>query len=420
MRIMAFRRHSHIFTDVGLLVVFRIFAIIIGLFYVKIYTGHLLPDALGVFFYLTTLSYLINALIFVPFDYYIQAYCARAGDHIPLKPVAQMTAGVISIALLMALVAGTILVTLEQLVMADVGLLLAMAILLFGCTSLRNLLNNRGHRRIAAASLLIEALARLAAFLTFLLVMKPSGRLLFASAASALAVELLILAYVAATRLQWRRDDGGPVGSPLLATMAPISGSAVCNLVQLQGYRTMYPWSGIPTTAAIFSVVANIGAAGMMAAGQVFSQILLPRIYQSRGDFIYRYIQMAALLIVAVGIFAWMLSSWLVPFMTSPLYGRYAGMVIFGVIVEGSNLIVAAIAARAVLRDETSRLIVWNIAGAVVGAAGYGAAIILNPESPTAIGVSLMLSQIVVLGGLMLGLPRAPSIKRCATSGREN
>lgn len=406
MRIPNFRGNPAMAADIGLLIAFRMSAIVVGLIYVKIYTGHLTPRALGIFFYMTTLSYLMNALIFVPFDYYIQAYCSSSGDDLPVRPIVRMTVNVILMALALAGAIGGLLVFLGQLSIGDVVLLYIMSVLLFACTSLRNLLNNRGHRRVAAASLLVEAIGRVSAFLTFLLAFMPSGQLLFGSAAAALAVELLMLVYVAVTRLRWRSDMVGPVAPSIFGTTGPVSGSAACNLLQLQGYRTLYPWSGVPTTAALFAVVANIGAAGMMAAGQVFSQMLLPRIYQSKGDFIHSYVKLASLLVLFVALSAWAISPWLVPFMTSSVYSGYAGLIVFGVIMEGANLIVAAIAARAMLRDETSTLIVWNVAGALVAGGGYAVSIALLPDRPVAIGISLALSQAVVVGGLMFNLRR--------------
>lgn len=409
-------RSKKVLIDISYLVAFRVGAIAIGLLYIKIYTGRLETESLGIFFYLTTLSYLLNAILFVPFDYYLQAYCARAVERLPFRPLAVMTAGVLAAALLLVAALGGVLVALGQLSATDIIILYLMAVLLFACTSVRNLLNNRGHRRIAAASLLIEAIGRILAFLTLLLAFTPSGRVLFASAAAALAVELVILAGFAAVRLPWSRSAVPPEVPTLLATTPPISVSAACNLIQLQGYRTLYPWAGITTTPAVFAVVANIGTAGMMAAGQVFAQVFLPRVYQSGGDFIGRYVQLASLLIIAVAAFAWAISPWLVPFMTSAVYGAYAGLIVFGVVMEGANVITGAIAARAMLMGDTRHLMTWNIAGAAVAASGYGLALVLAPQNPLAIGISLLLSQVVVVGGLIAGLRRPPRSTPSSTS----
>lgn len=409
MRIPDSFRSVRLLFDVGFLAMLRVVAIVIGLAYVKIYTNRLAPDALGIFFYLGTLSYLLNALLFVPFDFYLQAYCSRAGERLPIGPVARMTAGVLAAALTLVAAIGAILVALGQLAVLDILSLYVVAVLLFGCISLRNLLNNRGHRRIVAGALVFEAAGRVCAFVSLILFLTPSGRLLFASAGIALFLELIGLAIYAAIRLQWARDIARPASPALIPATAPVSVSAACNLVQLQAYRTMYPWAGNPAPAAIFAVVANVGSAGMSAVGQIFAQILLPRIYQSQGTYTRQYIRWALLLTLAVAAFAWIAAPMLVAFITSPQYSAHAELMVFGVLLEGANVIVSAVTVGSMLKDDTRRLMVWNIAGAVVGAAGYAAALTIAQTSPAAIGVALLLSQVVVLGGLGFNARRRKS-----------
>jgi O-antigen/teichoic acid export membrane protein len=400
------RRGAGLALDVGLLAGMRMIAIAIGLVYVKVYTNRLDPEALGVFFYLATLSYLLNALLFVPFDFYIQAYCAKMGERLPLKSITRMTGGVLFAALGLVVAVGGLLVLLGQLAWLDVASLYAVAVLLFGCTSLRNLLNNRGHRRVVATALVGEAVGRVTAFLVLVLILAPSGRLLFASAAIALLLEFIALIAYAAQRLPWGPSDNASASAPIVATTAPVSVSAACNLVQMQAYRTLYPWAGAPTSAAVFAVVANVGSAGMAAAGQVFSQILLPRVYGSGGTYARHYIAWAALLTLVIAIVAWIAAPVLVALITSPRYSAHAGLMVFGVLMEGANVIVAAITVGSMLKDDTRRLMAWNVAGAVTGATGYAVALIKAPASPTAIGLALVLSQAVVLGGLALDARR--------------
>lgn len=388
--------------DIGLLTLMRVVAITIGLLFVKVYTNSLTPEAIGIFFYLATLSYLLNALIFVPFDYYIQAYCAHAGDSLPLRPIARMTGGVLIAALGLVLVVGATLVALGELALPEIGSLYLVAVLLFGCTSLRNLLNNRGHRRTVAAALVFEALFRVCAFLALAKMLAPSGHLLFASAAVALLLELLGLGMVAAARLPWSKTAEAAPTQPLLGATAPVSASAGCNLVQLQGYRTLYPWCDAPASAALFAVVANVGSAAMAAGGQIFSQILLPRIYHSKGAFVRVYIGLAALLTVVVAAVAWLVATPLVAFISSPSYTPYAGLIVFGVLMEGANLILAGLTAGSMLQGDTRRLMAWNVVGALLAAAGYALALAIAPRNPAAIGLAVVVSQCVVIGGLVL------------------
>lgn len=393
-------RHARVVVDVGLLIALRVAGILIGLIYIKIYVNRLEPEALGIFFYLATLSYLLNALLFVPFDYYLQTYCTRMGERLSVRPIAKMTAVVLTLALALVGMIGTILVAFGQLAVVDIASLYVVAVLLFGCTSLRNLLNNRGYRRLVAIALVLEAAGRVGAFLLLATAVAPSGRMLFASAAAALLIELILLIGFAAVRLPWTRSAARHAASPVIATTAPVSVAAACNLVQMQSYRTIYPWADVSTSAAVFAVVTNVGSAGMAAAGQVFSQMLLPRIYGTGGAYTRQYVILAASLTVAVSIVAWLAAPVLVALITSPRYSAHAGLVTIGVFIEGTNLIMTAITARSVLKDNTRRLMIWSIAGATTGATGYAFTVTMMPESPAAIGAALLLSQTVVLGGL--------------------
>ena len=58
-------------------VAIRLLSIAAGLALVKSYTGELSIAEVGRFFYLSTLSYALNALVFVPVDFYMQARLAR-------------------------------------------------------------------------------------------------------------------------------------------------------------------------------------------------------------------------------------------------------------------------------------------------------------------------------------------------------
>ena len=51
----------------------RLLSVIAGLAYVKYYTNALSVEEVGTFFYLGTLSYLLNAMLFVPVDSFMQA-----------------------------------------------------------------------------------------------------------------------------------------------------------------------------------------------------------------------------------------------------------------------------------------------------------------------------------------------------------
>ncbi|WP_404335682.1 hypothetical protein AB2M62_16950 [Sphingomonas sp. MMS12-HWE2-04] len=386
----------------GLVAGLRLAAILIGVVYVKVYTTSMAPEALSRFFYLTTASYLLNALIFIPFDFYLQAYAAKAGDALPLRPMLRLTALMLGGALVLAAGLGAALIACRQLLLTELIGLYLIAALLFGCTSLRNLLNNRGHSSFVAAMLLVESVGRVGAFLLTTLFARPEGALLFYSSGLALAAVLAILLLFAARKLDWQFQPHTEV--PAIGTVGrtslPISFAAAADLVQTQSYRLVYQWAGNPGAAAIFAVVVNVGSSGMAAASQIYSQILSPRLYASQGAFLRSYVGLAAGLTVAVALIGWAFSSLLIRLITSATYVPFAHLIVVGVLMQGANLILNAMVVRATLRGTTTNLVASAALGAVIAAIGYALALTYAPDRADAIAAPLLLSQLAVLASL--------------------
>ena len=70
----------------------RILSIGLQLAYVKSYTHYLSVTELGYSFYLTALSYALNALILVPADYYQQARLSAYHNAFPVRSVLALNA----------------------------------------------------------------------------------------------------------------------------------------------------------------------------------------------------------------------------------------------------------------------------------------------------------------------------------------
>lgn len=389
----------------------RLSAIGIGVLYVKLYTGTISAEALGLFFYLTTLSYALNAFVFVPFDFFIQAKLATQDGALPLKALARVAAAASGIALTIAMVGGIVLLFFGKIAPGDMIGAFTMAVLLAGCTSGRNLLNNRGARLFVVIMFVFESIGRVAALLVVSSFARPDGRLLFYSSGSALLLELVIIGFwtlrtIGVNRSAPSTSDDLSVRS-FVKSAIPISISAACNLVQLQSFRLLWVWAGFPASAAIFAVVANVGASGMSAAGQVMSQILLPRVYQTRGAFAWTYFRLAAVAIAIVLMVGLVFSYTLVSLLTTDHYVPYAPLLGYGVLVEGANLLISGATAVMMLRSQIWKMLPCNIAGATVALVGNGLALYFFPTMPAAIGVPLLASQIVVLGTLAMLMMRA-------------
>lgn len=377
-----------------LVIFFRFLSVIAGLAYIKTYTSALSLDEVGVFFYLGTLSYALSALIFVPVDFYMQARLSKL-DILPKLALRRLIGWTLALGLLACIVLGSPLIWLGKLNASDLPSLYAVAALLYLCSTLRNLLNNRGSIVFVGAMLLLESLARLCAFVAVASVFGASASTLMASAALALGVEMLFILWHIQRKLlfgcdQTRLDDTATI----LRVAAPISGSALCNAVQLQTFRVAYPLAGLSATSGVYGVVANIGGQAMAVCNTIYAQIETPRLYKTQGTSIKRYVAFAAALALAIFAFTMMLAPFLVSLLTKAQYLPYAYAIGFGVVTEACNLIIGAYTIVLSIERRTHLLLKLNLVAAALSVAGCLAAINFRPQDPFVIGWTLAGSQL--------------------------
>lgn len=386
-------------------VAIRLLSVVAGLAYVKAYTGALSTAEVGLFFYLSTLSYALNALLFVPVDFYLQARLAKL-DAIPVASVVRLVSQVLGLGLVTCVLASVPLIETGMLHWGDLPALYVVAALLYLCTSLRNLLNNRGRKVFVSTMLLLESSGRLLAFLALAAVAGNSARILMISSALGLAIELSMILPAACRLPRAAEPHRLDHGRSVLRTAAPIAGAAVCNAIQLQGYRVVWPLAQHSATSAQFGVVANIGAAAMSAAGSIYAQLRTPGLYASQGTSVRRYALSAVALasvLLAVSLAA---APLLVRTLTRPQYVPYAYAIGFGVVVEACNLIAGGYTIALTIASRTTLLLKLNMMAAAVSAAGCFATLLLRPDEPLLIGVSLAGSQVLLTVALaVLALP---------------
>ena len=386
----------------SLLIVFlRLLSVIAGLGYIKTYTGALNLNEVGVFFYLGTLSYALNALIFVPVDFYMQARLAKL-DLLPILALRRLITWTLAVGLVACIVLGSPLIWLSKLQVSDLPTLYAVAALLYLCSSLRNLLNNRGSKVFVSSMLLLESVARLCAFVAVSAVIGASASTLMVSSALALGLEMLFIVWRIQRKLrfggdQTRFDDAATI----LRVAAPISGSALCNTVQLQTFRVAYPLAALSTTSGLYGVVSNIGGQAMAVCSTIYAQIETPRLYKTQGASLQRYVAIAAVLALAVFAFTMVFAPFLVRLLTKDQYLPYAYAIGFGVVTEACNLIIGAYTVVLSIEQRTGLLLKLNLFAAAVSVAGCVAAINFSPDEPFSIGWTLAGSQLLMTVALI-------------------
>lgn len=390
------RRVSHAVVVAGL----RLLSVVAGLAYVKYYTNALSVEQVGSFFYLGTMSYLLNALVFVPVDSYMQARLSRC-EGLPAVALGRLVTVTLIAGLGACGLLGIPFIMAGQLVVNDLPLLYGLAALLYLCSSIRNLLNIRGQASFAASMVVLEACGRLLAFVAVCHWVAPSARTLLASSIVALATELVILVLQARRSLPFT-DDRAPLDPPgqIIRTAGALSGSAASNTVQLQAYRLLFPAAGYAPTSAALGVTSNIGAVAMSACAQVFSQLFLPRLYQSGGSLIGRYVGWSLGMAGAVLVIGMSLSDMLVRHLTQAAYTPYAAAIGVGIIVEAGNLVIGAYGVYLTLHGKAGMLFRFQFAGAILSLGGCLVLLNLAPDSPLLVGAVVAASQLLITPAL--------------------
>jgi O-antigen/teichoic acid export membrane protein len=377
-------------------------SIALQLTYVKSYTHYLTVVELGYCFYLTALSYSINAFILVPADFYQQARLSVSYQaHFPLGAVLSLNKRLLLVAAAFTLLFGVPIWIAGKINPFDLLLVFALAVSFYLSTSTRNYLNNRGHNLFTGWMLLLEAFLKVSSFLLFLWVGMSHVNAFVLSTVIAFLVEALCLARFFYLRVPF---NSKPVNDFNFASMVKMSStvslSSVCNWVQLQGYRIVYVWLGLAEVAGLYAAVSNLGTLGMNACSTVFSQMLLPRVYSSKGAYIFQYLKCAVLLCIVVVIGYLAFGKILLSLLTKKEFEPYAPLMIFGILVEAGNLLIGAASTYFTIRQRPLHLVAANIVGLLAAALGFCMCLLWHPRSYYWLGAVLAISQVVVCANL--------------------
>ena len=394
-------------TPVGLSVVrvvsvasLRLLSVLAGLAYVKYYTSALTVEQVGAFLYLGTLSYLINALVFVPIDSYMQARLAGL-EKLPWRALFRLAGVTLLVAMGVCIALSIPFVTIGLLAVSDVPLLYSLATLLYLCSSLRNLLNIRGHATFSASMILLESLGRLLTFIVVVWAFGASAQMLLLSSILALITELLILMMYARSVLPLS-SDANALDRPdhIVRTASTLAGGAASNTVQLQAYRVIFPAFGHANTIAALGVTANIGAVAMNACSQVFSQLFLPRLYQTKGTSISQYALWGVAMAAALLALALPFSEFIVLHLTNSEYVTYSKAIGVGIVIEAGNMLIGAYSVFLTIHGRTATVLWFQLVGAVFSLAGCLVILLAAPQSPMLLGLVIAASQLVVTPAL--------------------
>ncbi len=371
---------------------------------VKLYTHYLLPAQLGKYFFALTVSYSLNALLFVPMDYFQQKEVFK------LKESGNSLGGLLDLnAKLLSAVGCIFLLGIVVLALLNGALLSAFcttvvySILLYLSTAVKTFLNNQEEQVFVVMMLIAEIPIRIIAF-TGIAKLGLAGPL---SPIVSTAAALLVVGLCALPRLRSHLKRFLGIEKPvelqtILKFAVPISCSAVLNWLQLQGYRLVLVPLGYAEAVGFFATTSAIGNAGMNGAATVYQQIYLPRIYQTAGGYLRTYLKGAAAVVSFVFIVGLVLRVPIVRLLTNASFVGFDWLIGFGILIEAGNFIIGALVVQLWIDNNAAAQVRANIYSALSVPLLFGLFHIANNLNVFTIGIPLVVAQVIVIVFLVL------------------
>jgi len=165
---------------------------------INLYTSYLSPEQIGLFFFFLTISYFVNALLFVPIDYYQQANIVRLleeGVGLGFLLRFNKTIATVYFSLLGVMALAVALLDVGSIVIAI--LVVSLPYFLYVVQALRNTLNNLGYQDVVSISFINEGLLKVGTFAFFSNVVTSSELILMLAWVVSLMFSAIHLLYAA-------------------------------------------------------------------------------------------------------------------------------------------------------------------------------------------------------------------------------
>lgn len=376
----------------------RILAVVAQLFFLKFYTHYISAFNLGIYVLLNTISYSLNAFVFVPLDFFQQSnlYKLKTNQE-SIKSYLTINKLIFKYLAIVVAIALVICFFIKPDFIIYIPFVVLYATSLYLVTSIRGMINNLEKRRAAIYCILIEIVARVLFFYFFIHFFQPNGLVLFGATLSASLSILIVLFFIFRNLSEYKFDkiyhfENGKI----LRFCYPISVSAVINWIQIQGYSLVLGPLGLVEIVGIYGTVSGVGAAGMGAGCSVYSQIFTPNIYKSHGAYIKTYCKNALLLIGVVLIGGLAFSKLFIPLMTKPEFGKYAYIMGYGILIEGGSLLIGALTSFLTINNMTKATLKASILNLVCFVSMFVFIYLLKLINIYSIGLPIVISQFAV------------------------
>lgn len=400
--------NKKIIIEVGIL---RIMVVLLQLIFLKIYTANTSIYELGLYYFLFTASYSINAFLLVPLDYFQQSQVYRLKKQFAsLKSFYQINKWVLKFAASLLLISTITCYILKPEFVWIVAMIISIAVSSYFVNLIRGIINNLEKRRVAMYTLLIEGIVKLAFYWIFSKVYTPNSSIIllaiFLASIFILGVLFFVLKGIDEFNYSSKQSFSG---KDIIAFSYPISVGAVINWIQLQGYRMILVPLGLIEVVGIYGTVANVGTSGMSAFSTIYSQLFIPNLYKSNGSYIITYLKYAILSALGVLFIGYFLSDFIILMLTKYEFVKYSSLIVYGIISEAGNFLIGGLTIYLTIRNLTKATLKASIVGLVLFITSFGSLYLFSKVDVYTIGLPIVISQIAIATYLTVIVYRSKS-----------
>lgn len=396
-----YRGNLKIFVEI---VFVRLLTIFIQLFFIKCVTNTISVDELGIYYFLQTVSYSLNAVLFVPLDYFQQSNLyLYINEGISIKSYFIFNKRIAYIIFVVLLVGTMVVGVLNASYCLGFVIIILLSVSTYMSLFLRGIVNNLEYRRRAAYNLLIESVIRIGLLYLFLSLFTASSIIVLLALFFASLIAILFLLSFIRKLPQY---INGEIRSIKIKNVwhfsYPISIGAIVNWIQLQGYRLVLVPLGFTEVVGYYATVANIGSSGMNVCSTIYNQLFLPDLYKSLGQYLKKYLYNALGIIGVVLLISVFLKNLIVNILTTSIYVEYSYLIFYGIVIEAGNFIVGALTTFLGIHNMTKYSIKVSLFALITFILVFTLVFSFGKITPANIGIPIAISQIVVT--LYLGI----------------
>jgi O-antigen/teichoic acid export membrane protein len=369
---------------------------------IKLYSNSLSFEELGSYFLILTYSYLVNSILFVPFDYFFQA------EFLPKIKMGQTIKGLsflFSFLIIYGIVAFVViafLYTFKLKFVSEVILVFSLSIPIFLMSTFRNTLNNIGAQKFVNFSFLIESFLKIC----FLFVLLNGN---WFNGENSLITSIILSGLVSSIYLYYKiPKDGKRISIKLsnnkilnaIINFYPLSLSAALLLIQTQGYRFLLSFFGYESLIGSYSTVSNIGSVIIGAIFIIVNQYMHPKIYHTNGEFARELSFKTLYILLAISVGIYFASDILTNLLLSMNFMNISYVMVFGLLVDGLIQINGALTITFSLKNKNSFLLKTYFLCTLI----YILTILLLRNhyfNPISIGLLQVLVQLLIFTSLM-------------------